>query len=446
MALPFTLRATPVPATATNYDGTPTSVTGFPGCGAPLAAALCATPGALSYTAGSWSAAGSGVRENATANYTEAGAFNLQLEDQTYANVDSVDGTPLATRTIPVTATVQVGRFVPDHFVMSPNNVPQLKTFNNAACAMRSFTYIGQPFAYVTAPQALVTAQNAANATTTNYSSSLWKIATAAGAQTCTTGPDTCALTSGSVTQSYTYTTTPVATPNWDSAQVVLTTPTVVANNNGTGTVTTSTTDTLAFRRSTTTPQNLFTASIVLTDSVTDSSENAVAGNGIITTTTPAAFSPIAFDSGNEFRYGRMRLSNAQGSEQLNLVIPVVTQYWNGSAFATNTADNCTILAANNIQLIAPPAGVSATAGGMFASGVGALTLTKPTIPAKFSVGLCVDLGVDVPLVCTAAAAAGAAYLQGAWTGANYTNDPSATATFGVYKGNNSFIYLRENY
>ena len=95
--LPFTLRATPVPAGATNYDGTPTTVAGFPTCTG--LGALCTSPGILSYTAGSWTAAGSGVRENATATYSEAGAFNLQLEDAAYANVDATDGTPVATRT-----------------------------------------------------------------------------------------------------------------------------------------------------------------------------------------------------------------------------------------------------------------------------------------------------------------------------------------------------------
>jgi hypothetical protein len=37
--------------------------------------------------------------------------------------------------------------------------------------------------------------------------------------------------------------------------------------------------------------------------------------------------------------------------------------------------------------------------------------------------------------------------LQGLWyPGISYNNDPGARATFGVYKGANEFIYLRENY
>jgi MSHA biogenesis protein MshQ len=444
--LPFTLRATPVPATATNYDGNPTIVAAFPTCGG-----LCANAvGVLSFTSGSWTAAGSGVRENATANYSEAGTFNLQLEDTTYVSENALDGSTAAMRTVPATASVQIGRFVPDHFVVTTNNTPKLKTFNNA-CATRSFTYLGQPFGYITAPQVLVTAQNAANATTNNYTSTLWKLTTAAGAQDCTTNPDICTLTNGSVTQTYTYTTSTSATPNWDSAQVALATPAIAAGTGGTGTVTSASTDLLAFKRSLTTPLALFTASITLTDSVKDSSEagNCGVASCDITTLTPAAFNPVAFDAGNEFRYGRLKLSNAHGSELLKLPIPIQTQYWNGTSFATNTADNCTTLVTNNIKLTTPPAGVSATVGGAFSSGAGSLILSPPTTAAKVAVDLCVDLGTD-PVggtVCTATTSASLPYLQGLWTpGTSYNNDPGARATFGVYKGAKEFIYLRENY
>jgi len=348
-------------------------------------------------------------------------------------------------------AATSVGRFVPDHFVVATNNVPKLKTFNNAACSVRSFTYIGQPFGYVTAPQVLVTAQNASNTTTANYTSNLWKLATAAGAQDCTTSPDICTLSSGNITQTYTYATTPAATPNWDSTQVALATPAIVAGTGGTGTVTSASTDLLAFKRSTTTPLALFTASITLTASVKDTSEagNCGVANCDITTLTPAVFNPVAFDSGSEFRYGRLKLGNAHGSELLKLPIPIQTQYWSGTSFVTNTADNCTTLAPSNVKLTTPPAGVSATVGGAFSSGAGSLILSPPTTAAKVAVDLCVDLGTD-PVggtVCTATTSASLPYLQGLWApGTSYNNDPGARATFGVYKGAKEFIYLRENY
>lgn len=444
---PFTIQATAYNVATTitgNYAGSPA-----------IQAVACTLPmptctnGIL--TLGGWTAAG-GTVTSTTATYSEAGSFNLALQDTTFASVDAADGTPATCAGYYVcSAAVSVGRFAPDHFALIANNTPQFKTFNNAACAFRSFTYIGQPFGYVTAPQIFVTAQNASNNTTLNYRNNLWKLAIAAGTQDCTTNPDICTLTSGSATQIYTYTTAPAATPNWDSTQVFLGSPSIAANNDGTGTVTSTSGDLLAFKRSLTTPQALFDASITLTESVKDTSEagNCGVANCDITTTAPVTFSNIAFDAGNEFRYGRLKLSNAHGSELLSLPITFQTQYWNGTSFVINTADNCTMLATNNVKLIAPPAGVSATVGGAFSSGVGSLTLSPPTTAAKVAVDLCVDLGAD-PVggtVCSATASANLPYLHGLWSpGTSYNNDPSARATFGVYKGSKEFIYLRENY
>jgi MSHA biogenesis protein MshQ len=250
----------------------------------------------------------------------------------------------------------------------------------------------GQPFNYVTTPQATITARNAAGVTTANYTGALWKIggATSSTAKDCLTSPDanTCQFTtslsvgsnSSNAIEKYIYTLVPVNIPNWDSAgataaaaSVTAGTGPIVSGGNGipvgTGTITYASSDTLAFLRSTTAPQANFTASITDTISVADTSE----ASGTITTTTPAAFSSIAFDAGNVFYYGRLKLSNANGSELLNLPIPVQTQYWNGTTFITNSADNCTTLIPGNIKLTAP-LGVSATVGGAFSSGVGSLT------------------------------------------------------------------------
>jgi len=39
-----------------------------------------------------------------------------------------------------------------------------------------------------------------------------------------------------------------------------------------------------------------------------------------------------------------------------------------------------------------------------------------------------------------------ASYLQGNWTGGAYTVNPTARATFGVYKGSEEVIFIRENF
>jgi MSHA biogenesis protein MshQ len=242
------------------------------------------------------------------------------------------------------------------------------------------------------------------------------------------------------------------------------TTPTVVSNNDGTGSESVNGTDLLAYVRNPTTPQAPFNANISLNLSVTDPSEVGVAGNGTINTTTPAAFngtgSGIAFDSGNAFRYGRLRLSNAFGSELLDLPIPAEAQYWNGTVFVTNTADSCTVITATNIAMGNYLSNLSAcetaiAISGRLSAGKSNLKLVKPGAGNHGSVDLTVNLGTGAsgqtcvaPLPATqqATVAANLSYLQGKWTGTSYNQNPRARATFGVYKNANEFIYMREMY
>ena len=423
----FRVTAAAQPATATQYDGIPTIVSatcltlaGMSGCNT----GIFTLPGGAA-----WS--GAGARINDSATYDEAGALSLLLEDQGFASVDAADST-LVERTIPQAGgAVNVGRFVPDNFVVAPNNVPSFQTFGSA-CASRSFTYVGQPFGYVTTPQALVTARNAAGGTTTNYRESLWKITTALPSD---------------VSQTY---------GNGGVGPAIDTTlatnaPAVVSLNNGTGTVTVSNLDRIFYTRSLTTPDALYNAAISLTISVRDDSE----ADGQITTSTATPFGAIAFDSGNEFRYGRLRLQNSNGSEFLAMPIPILTQYWNGTAFFTNAADNCTAIAVGNVALGNYQGNLNAgetavTVGGAFAAGIGLLRLSAPGAGNNGSVDVSVNLtAVPAGASCTpgmpASAGSGLTHLQGAWCGTNFDDDPSARATFGVYRNSDRFIYQREN-
>ena len=428
---PFTLQAVAQPTTATNYNGSPTPVAGNPACVTPPASC---TSGTLTF--GAWGAAGTAT-VSSTANYTEAGVFTLQLEDKTYASVDAVDGSSAATMTVPATSTATVGRFVPDHFVVSTNlPAPQFQTYGSS-CTTRSFTYIGQPFGYaVSFPyKATITAQNLAGATTANYNGSLWKV------------------TGSNVTE--TYSNNSVGPGPLDTTLVG--TPTVTDNGDGTGAVTpqTSPASRIAYPRSTaaTIPasSNPFTADISLTVSAQDSSETGtIATNGIITSSTTATFNGggpgIAFDAGAVFRFGRLQLSNALGSEKLDLPVGTQTQYWTGSGFIKNIDDQCTSIATGNVSLVPNyQGGLSVTnmgashisISGNFASGVGNLKLTKPSPTASGSVDLKVNLG-----------AGGFSYLQGNWGAVTFDQDPTARANFGLYGGSaaSNFLYFRENY
>lgn len=433
---PFTVNASAVNGTGaitTNYGGAPVAV--LTGC---LLPAGCATANLGNLALGA--AFAGGVLNAAGATYSEAGAFTMQLQDQHFADVDAADSSP-AERYI-TSAAINVGRFVPDHFDLSTANSPQFKTFNDTACTSRSFTYIGQPFGYLTAPQALISAKNAGGSVTANYSGNLWK------------------LNGSAVSENY----SPIlpSTPALDTGLVYA--PIVTSNGNGTGSATTDSNDLLAFIRNPTTPQIPFNADISLTMSATDSSEASVAGNGTITTAIPAVFNGggggIAFDSGNEFRYGRLWLGNAYGSELLPLPVPLQTQYWNGVAFVANTADNCTVLAAVNIglgnyQKSLAPCETGVSLSGRFSGGTGKLVLPAPGAGNNGSVDLTANLGTTatgntcvapLPTTQQAATAAGLPYLQGRWSGSTYDKNPVGRAAFGIYKNASQFIYMRELY
>lgn len=495
---PFTLQATAVnavSATTTYYTGTP---------GAALA--TCVGTGCTA-TFGSFnlnSSTALGVVSSSTATYAEVGSFTLQLQDQTFASVDAADGTPADCGNPPSTigqwvcsAALDVGRFVPDHFDLAVKTAPVFKTFNAAdsSCTppSRSFTYIGQPFGYVTPPEVNVFARNAAGATTTKYSGDdLWKLggtgAAPSPSKDCTTDPNVCRFTTtwtaaaknAAVIESYAYALTPASTPGWDNSASA-TAAAIETPGAGTGTIAISSSTLLAFLRNTTTPQVPFTANIANTVSVQDASENGVAGNGIITTTTPLVFNGggggIAFDAGNQFRYGILKLDNAYGSELLPIRAPLRAMYWNGGAtpiFVTNTEDNCTPLSTTNLAIgnymlplaalatcgFAPAtAPYTGTCKGTYSSSTtlsgGSATLVMSSAGVTGSADIAFNLtntNADVSCNTTHPATTGRniPWLEGKWGGSTacpstlYDRDPNARVRFGSSRS--PVIYLREMY
>ncbi|NDP48368.1 MAG: LamG domain-containing protein [Sulfuriferula multivorans] len=426
---PFQIEATArnnLGATTTNYTGSP--VPTLTGCVLPSAGCVL---GGL--TASTWTAT-SGVVKTLNATYSEVGTITMKLVDSTFAAVDAADGSTAAERNIE-SVVFNVGRFVPDHFDLVPASTPIFKTFNTTACSPRTFTYIGQPFGYVTVPQATIMARNAAGATTVNYRGTLWKL-DAAGV-------------------------TPVYTPLTHTLDGVpgLATVTPSATMPGTGLLVTNSNDKFFFQR--TLPEVEFVADISLSISIGDSSENAVVGNNIIETLTPANFPSIAFDAGNSKRmlFGRLQLSNAHGAEMLNLPIPIETQVWNGVGFTRNTEDFCTQIVALNVELSnwqrdLNPCETSVSLTGRFIKGKGNLRLSAPGTATTLNTGsvdLRVHLGATgsgstcVPGV-QSVIGADQTWLQGKGSGAAWDKDPVARGSFGLYRGSKPLIYIREMY
>ncbi len=178
----------------------------------------------------------------------------------------------------------------------------------------------------------------------------------------------------------------------------------------------------------------------------------------------PAAANDHAQIGETKIRFGRLKLSNAFGSEKLDLPIPLEAQFWNGVAFVTNSDDSCSPLAKANVVIGNYVGGLNATnlgqtqlAGvGTLVAGKGSLKLSKPG--AVGSADLAIKLagtsaGDDqscpskvVGANPTQPTGAGLAYLQSRWCGSDYARDPRARIRFGVYKNASEMIYLREMY
>jgi hypothetical protein len=422
---PFTVQATAinaVGAVTTNYVDTPTVMRSD--C---TGSACLGSSGTFTLGAGFVA----GVLDSNVGTYSEVGSLRVRLRDDTFSNVDSGDGTSGPGKRVESSQT-NVGRFVPDNFAISLNT-PAFGT----ACG--SFTYLGQKFNYTTAPVITITARNFAGATTTLYAGALWQI--------------TSASLSG---KSYT-----AASGTLDTSGITGTDPVINPVGSGVGTLNFGSGTGLLFTR--TTPVAPFDADISLainlntdTDGVAIYASNparfgqATAGNG------------IAFNSGKSQRFGRLTIRNANGSQLLPLLVRMEAQYWPGAptnAFITNTADSCTTIAVNNPAMSGFTGNLSAcetanTSVSNFSSGRSTLLLAAPGGSNSGSVNLTVNLGASASgTTCTtvgggtvSAAGANQLHLQGNWSGGAYNVNPTAHATFGISRGSEEVVFVRENF
>jgi len=164
-------------------------------------------------------------------------------------------------------------------------------------------------------------------------------------------------------------------------------------------------------------------------------------------------------------RFGRLVVRNANGSQLVPLPVQVEAQYWSGApanAFITNTQDSCTSIASANVAMGnytsnlsgSPTCETAISGGGTLSAGRRTLLLAAPGNGNNGSVDLTVNLGaLPAGNTCTtlggapvSATTANLPYLQGNWTGGTYTVNPFARATFGVAKGAEEVIFIRENF
>ncbi|HSC95728.1 MAG TPA: DUF6701 domain-containing protein [Burkholderiales bacterium] len=430
---PFTVQATAVngagvPATTTNYTGTATATLSDCGGSSACPSTLGTVTLGASFVAG--------VLTANTASYDEVGSFSMQLQDTAFASVDAGDGTPAdcsASGRYVCSGALDVGRFVPDHFAVALNT-PSFGT----ACG--SFTYVGQRFNYTTAPVITLTARNFAGGTTTNYAGGLWQI------------------TNASLTgKSYT-----AAAGTLDISGLPGTDPVIFSAGAGTGTLSFGSGTGPFFTR--TTPVAPFDADISLAINVIDA-DGVTAATNPVTFGTATPGNGIAFSSGKSLRFGRLTVRSASGSQLLSLQVPVEAQYWSGApinGFLTNTLDSCTTIASANDAMGnyagnlsgSPTCETAVMSGGALGAGRGVLVLAAPGAVNNGSVDLTVNLGATGSgSTCTtqggapgSATTANLPHLQGNWSGGAYDQNPTARATFGISRGSEEVVFVRENF
>ncbi|WP_158498320.1 LamG domain-containing protein [Marinobacter similis] len=141
---------------------------------------------------------------------------------------------------------------------------------------------------------------------------------------------------------------------------------------------------------------------------------------------------------GFDVRYGRLNLENAYGPEISGLTVPFNAEYYTGAAFALNAADSCWAYN-TGADVVLDDSGLS---GGSTSVDSKADTLAsgvppsgselKLTAPGQGNTGdVSVTFGVP-------------SWLKGDFDGDGGLENPSALATFGVYRGHDRVIYWQE--
>lgn len=341
---------------------------------------------------------------------SEVGVFRFSATPPTNAYFGS---------TVPAGISDDIGRFYPDHFITAIAN----GVFANACTTCPTpFTYLGLGFSYSTAPTITATARNASGLSTQNYTGDFAKL-TPAGISLSYPTADNSQLDQGGI----------------NPISVNVSNTSLGRTDNGDGSLTFTlaggaTTDTYAYVRT----QGLvgpFTADLsILLNAVTDTEASA---NDL---SPPKTIKP----TGNLQRFGRAVLGDTHGRETEDLSLYLWTHFFDGTDFVVNGDDVDTTYTVTPLDPSAPPALTNplcndpgtdpvqcsqVSVGGMTVGHGSFFTLSAPGAgnTGKLTYTLTVDN-----------------WLQFDWGSGAYMDNPSATATFGIFRGDDRYIYWRE--
>jgi len=383
-------------------------------------------------------------------SFDEVGIIQLQasIDDNDATNDDDYlgglksDGTTLA---VVGTPSGNVGRFVPDRFAITDNS-PTL------ADSCGAFSYMDQNINFATSPTFTLTALEDGGGTTQNYDiGAFWRYSV------------------DLANRSYTNN---AATPATLDSNPLPANISVSGNNdaNGVGQLAISN-EPLLYQRPADPrdtagmppdPAIPFNADIDLDLSVADLTDNDNVCYDSDNDDTCETYS-ITNITGTQVRFGRLNIDSAFGSELVDLQLPVTAQYYDSliNDFVPATDDTCTVLTDTLNGVLATSYGhfflddANAYSGNLdpgettpslsaFAAGQATLTMSASRLTGGIpnSGSVLIEVLLNNPAIPLQQP-----WLQFDWDGnGNHDNDPTATATFGIFRGNDSTIYLRELY
>jgi predicted acyltransferase (DUF342 family) len=351
-------------------------------------------------------------------NWSEVGIINLTASIEDYLS-------PMAATDADVSSTLDnVGRFTPASFSIT---LPQNGVFENANASVsadNTHTYIGQPFSYGTAtrPAFTLNALNASGGITQNYSGD-WSKLIDTGIDFTKPRSDRVKLGSTSVLMPVEYT--------------KATTSLVIPSGNGTFNFE-FTNDSFVYTRDANSRVIPFEPTIdLIIVSITDS-------DSITTSVVNTTLTPVAHNTGNtDMRFGRLRMDSAHESDQVKLLIPMRIEIFNeAKTFEIHTDDTTTQITDANLMLLSDDQ--------LSTTGASTLTIEHPTVlsgildvnlsPPGDGIEGYIDVTPDL-----STAGANLEWLRYDWSnGTNAFNEnPTARATFGIYKGNSVYIYIQ---
>ena len=308
-----------------------------------------------------------------------------------------------------------VGRFVPARFELTISEQGIVEPFCTLGAV--DFAYSGQDLGWEAGfePIVIAEARNASGAATRNYTLGGFMKLDAADLSRVPAASDSSAVNAQGGAFPVTATLLPLALPS----------------NLGAGRVeyVFSASDTLSFDKTVDSRVTPFTPdySIALT-ALVDSDMVSAAPQ------TPVNVTP---SFGFEIRYGRLNLENAYGPEISGLTVPFNAEYFTGTNFAPNEADNCWAYN-TGADVTLDDSGLSGGSTSVDSKADDLLQAEPPggselllTAPGEGNTG---DVGVTFTVP---------GWLQGDFDGDGTLENPSALATFGVYRGNDRVIYWR---